>query len=478
MTLFGTFSVFPSLLACRIRSGRWRMGGLGMLGVLSLAGCVGVPAPREPEARAALADVTARYRPGDARPDLPELGEDSDIAVFLEFAMLNHPEVEAAYYDWVASVETITLARSLPDPRLTFQADITTIVGAAMAGLMMDLPGPGKLRAVGEAATAGSEGRYFAFESEILRVAFAVKSAYYRLHFLEDSIRVSRETLTLLNDLEQLARQQHATGRATLQDVLRAQIEQERLANQIENQEDSRNALLADFKAALGLGPDAADPPVPDRFVASPPSADPAEIQQTALRRNPTLGRLAADVQRAQATLDLARRAGVPDFSIGVMADVRPSPWMWSPSAAMTLPIWRDKIAASMAAAQADKQAAEARLDSEQIRLVADLAMMLYQYRESLRNADILENRLISRGRQSLQATRAGYATGRSSFLDVIDAYRQLLEFDLALIDARTQRELALASLSLMIAGAPPEGSPTLSFEKTPYLAGEKELTP
>ena len=96
------------------------------------------------------------------------------------------------------------MARSLPDPRLTFESDIADVVISVMPGLMLDLPGPGKLRAAGEAAAAESRSRYFAFEAEILRVAFAVKSAYYRLHFLEDNLRVEREMLRLLGDLEQL----------------------------------------------------------------------------------------------------------------------------------------------------------------------------------------------------------------------------------------------------------------------------------
>ena len=48
-------------------------------------------------------------------------------------------------------------------------------------------------------------------------------------------------------------------GKATLQDVLRAQIEQERLNNEIVNLEDSRGPLLAQFKAALGIEPNEPD---------------------------------------------------------------------------------------------------------------------------------------------------------------------------------------------------------------------------
>jgi len=128
----------------------------------------------------------------------------------------------------------------------------------------------------------------------------------------------------------------------------------------------------------------------------------------------------------------------------------------------MTLPIWRDKIAAEIAGAQAQKRAAQARLTAEQVQIAAELASMLFMYRESVRNDALLRDKLVPKAKQSLDAARAGYVNGRTGFLDVIDAQRTLLEFELSGIEARTQRELALASLSLTIAGVPPSGAPTL----------------
>lgn len=442
-----------------------------------LVGCAGTQLRTEKASREDLLNVAVRYRPGDAKPELPVLTEKSGIEDYMRFAMLNNPRVEAAYYEWAASIEQITAARSLPDPRLTFKADIASMVTSAMAGLMVDLPGPGKLRAAGNVAVEESRGRYFSFEKEVLRAAFSIKSAYYRLQFLEENIRVQRETLKLLGDIEQLARQQNAAGRATLQDVLRAQIEQEQVRTQIENLEDSRGTLLAELKAALGLGTEEAAPPVPVKFSQSGEAPDSNRILEIALQYNPGIRAMAADVQRAQALLDLARKAGVPDFSVGIEADVKASPTMWTPSAGVTLPIWRDKIAAQIAEAQAGKRAAEARLNNEQLQLSVELAVMLVMYRENTRNMELLEKRLIPKGQQALEVARIGYANGKSKFLDVIEGHRQLLGFDLELIKSRTQKELAMASLSLLIAGVPPQGSPTLAPTDRSNPSDSKEVS-
>jgi outer membrane protein TolC len=420
------------------------------------AGCAGVRTPVETAARKDLAKVAARYRPGDAKPELPRLTGASGLKDYLLFALLNNPRIEAAYYDWFAGVEAITVARSLPDPRLTFSLDIAESVSAFMAGLMVDLPGPGKLRIAADLSGAESRVLYFAFEMEMLKTAYAVKNAYYRLQFLEDTLGVQEKTLALLKDLERLARQQNAAGRATLQDALGAQIQEEQLKTRIANLEDSRKALMADLKAALGLGASQADPPAPAAFDSSVTPMDSEDMLDLALERNPVLGQMAAAVKQARSRMELAEAASVPDFSAGVEVDVKNTPLMWTPSIGLTLPVWRDKIAAGIAGARAGEKAAEARLSAEQVQLASEVAFLLYRIRESDRDLSLLENRFLPLARQALEASRAGYANGKSGFMDVLDSARQVLGFDLSIIEARTRRELALASLSLAVADTTP----------------------
>lgn len=460
---------------------KWLLSRVRRVAAITLAapfltGCAGTPTATERQARSDVETVRSVYRPGDAKPTLPTLSPESPLADYLRYAMLNSPRVEAEYYAWVASVERITPARSLPDPRLTFEADITNMLDAVMPGLMIDLPGPGKLRAAGDAAAAEARVGYFGFEREVLRTAYAAKSAYIRLHFLSDTIRVQREALVLLADVESVAQQQVGAGRGTIQDVLRAQIDREQLLNQIANLEDSRNVLEAEFRGVLGHAPSDVSIPIPARFEEGTPPLPAESILTLAAERNPTLREMEADVRRGEAMLDLARTSGVPDFSVGIEADVKANPVLWRPSASMTLPIWRDRIAAEIAAAQADKRSAEARLTAEQVSLAAELASLLYLYRESGRNATLFGVTLLPRARQSLDAARSGYATGRSVFLDVIDAERRLLEFELSNVEARTQQELAIASISLLIAGAAPEGAPILPTQ--PEDTAPKEARP
>ncbi len=433
-----------------------------IVAVTLLSGCVGMRTEGEKRARQDQEAVGRVYRPGSERPALPKLDTNAPLHDFLLFAMLNQPQVEAAYYDWAASVRRITVERSLPDPRLTFSSDISDMVMSLMPGLMMDFPGPGKLKAAAGVATAESEVRYFVFEWSVLQTAFALKKAYYELHFLGAKVGVNQETLRLTGEIEKLARAQNEVGKVTLQDVLRAQIEHERLTTEIENLEDSRNPLLAQFKAALGLKTEDAASPAPQKFETTPLNLTSDKLFATALARNPRLKAMEAEVRRADASIRLAYKARVPDFSLGIEADVKAYPVVVTPQIGVTLPIWRDKIAAQIASAQAGKRAAEARLSAEQIALAVEFAEKTFMFRESSRTLELLTQRLLPKARQSLEVAQSGYVSGRVDFLNLLDAERTLLAFQLSEVEARVQRELALAELSLLILGTPPVGAPVL----------------
>jgi outer membrane protein TolC len=437
-------------------SGWWTRASGALICAIGLAGCKGIPAPGELQARHQQADVAAQYRPAGQRPALPPLTQESGLSNFIYYAMLNDPRIEAAYYDWAASIERITTARSLPDPQLTFQMDLQKVVTSVMPGLVMNFPAPGKLRAGGEVASAESQSRYFVFQASILEDAFAVKRAYYQLYYLDERIRVNRQSLNLVSDLERLARAQNEVGKVTLQDVLRAQIEEDRLRTEVTNLEDSRGVLLAQWKAALGMHAEEPAPPVPQRFESTPFAMSPEQLQAVVLSSNAQLRAVQAQVRAAEAAIALAEKARRPDWSAGLMADVQMNPVLYRPVATMSLPIWRDKIAAQIAEAQDNKKAVEARLSADEIALAVAVAERLYTYREISRNLALLREQLLPKQRQSLEVARSGYVAGQIDFFNLTDAEQTWLRFGLNEVEAQTQLELTLAELSLLAEGMNP----------------------
>jgi len=102
--------------------------------------------------------------------------------------MLKHPSVFAAYSEWRASVESIAAARSLPDPQITFQADIAGTLMSLMPGVMFDLMAPEKRATMAREATAGSEVAYREYVAAVVRTAAGVRNAWIELAFVEEAI--------------------------------------------------------------------------------------------------------------------------------------------------------------------------------------------------------------------------------------------------------------------------------------------------
>lgn len=437
----------------------WGTLGLGLL-LLTVAGCRGLRPEGEIRARQDRDQVAEIYRPEGHAPELPKLRADSGLSNYLAFALLNQPSVASAYYEWAASVEQITPARSLPDPQLGFEADITDAVKMLMFGLSQQFPGPGKLKARGEVATAASEARYFAFENAVQEAAFALKRAFYELFFLDEQIAITRENLRLLDELEQIARARNEAGQVTLQDVLRARLVRDQVATDLANLMDSRRPRMAAFKAALGLTHADPEPPVPRRIESTTLEVDEDGLLEVAFANNPNLARLSAEIRASQAGISLAYRQNIPDFNVGAMVDVKSTPALIRPLVGVSLPIWRDKVAAGIAQAEAERLAGVSRLSAAEINLTVVLAEKTFAWRELSRNLILLQNQLLPQAALSVEVARAGYLSGTITFFNLIDAQRQRLAYELAEVEARARREIVLAELGLLIAGVAPEGSP------------------
>lgn len=433
----------------------------GLAAVLLTTGCRGLATSGEKSARKDLAEVSRQWQ-----TNLATLTTNATLHEAVYLAVQNHPQVIAAFADWSASVESITVARSLPDPKLTFQAYIQDNLTSLMPGLSADIPGYGKRDARAAAATSDSRAKYFQFAAAVQQTAFGLQKSYYPLHFLDAKLNVNRQTLTLLSKLEALARAKNEVGQGTLQDVLKAQMEQKQLQTETTNLEDSRQVMLAQFKAALGLRPEQADPPVPAEPNFTDNRLDDEQLLANALKQNPRLQELAAEIRSAEANIQVARKEKMPDFSAGFQAEVYEPPFYW-PQASISLPIWRDKLAAERAAAEAGLRAAKARLTAGQISLAVEFAEQSYLVREADRQLVLLRESLLPRAKQSLEIARVAYQSSRVDFPNVIDAQRSQLNFQLDEIAAQTQREIARAELILMVAGVRPGNVPLLKPTNT-----------
>jgi len=410
------------------------------------SGCSG-PAPI---GRESLSAVEAKYRPSDKKPTLPVLKLESPLSDFITYAVLNNPEAEAAFYDWKKTVEEIMIAQSLPDPKLTLSAEIMSSVEKFLVGFMQDIPGSGKRGLEAEAFSLEAQRKRYLFEHQLLETIFNVKQIYYENWLLQEKIRLVKEIVSLIEMQEKSIRANFETGSGMTEEFVMVQSEQSRLSNELVNLEDSLKPLMARWRKALGVAPNESQPPMPNDALIEhilPPETD---LLDRLLKNNLNLKALSAEVKQAQALVELAYKNKNPDYAVGLATDAKKDKLNWMPEVSMTLPIWRQKIAAQIASAQAGQKHAQAMLSAEEINLAVILAEKSFMWRELQREIQLIRGKLMPLAEVKLNSIDASYKTGRTGFTGWFNARRELLELEIQLAVVNAQREIVFADISLI----------------------------
>ena len=443
---------------------RFIVSALAVAGLV--AGCAITPSSTEADARARLQRIGAAYQPGAARPTPPGLRADSPPGDFIRFAVLNHPAVAATYHDWRAAVEAIAPARALPDPTLTFEADIAATIMTFMPGVMFDFMTPAKRTAMAREAAASSDVAHRAFIVAVFRTAAEARKAWAEFAYVAEVDRLYRSTIHAVDEALALANADYPTARGMSVSFER-QIRLQNLAAQHHAHHaavaDRRAAARARFKSALGLAPADADPPWPQPGLTVTPLPSEDELWRRAATANPELAKMRAMVDMALAGVEVARNSGNPEPTLGVMADLRASPVMVRPTASLSLPIWRGKLTATIAAAEARRDAAAARVSAEQLNLAAEFAQMLFMVREADRMLAYLDGVALPNLERGLAFAEAGAQSGALGPAMISETRLMAIDLRHERVDLLRQRELAAIDLALLTADIAPTDSPLLA---------------
>lgn len=381
----------------------------------------------------------------------------------IQDALARNPEVVAARQQWEASSQRIAQARSLDDPTLSVQwwnfPETFNLgqSGNTIIGLSQKFPFPGKLALKEEVATRSADITEQAVWAKERDLIARVKRAYYDLFLAHKTIQIHHEQIDLLQQLLDSATAKFRTGKGSQVDVLKAQVELSRIYQQLPVLQQRHDTAQGRINTLLSrdpgfpLGPPTE--PREDRF-----DEDLDELYEIAVNGRPELKAAGLAIHRNEQSHKLAQRQYYPDFNVAFQRfqNYRANDGFGAVFA-MNIPFafWTkakydaavQETAAAVAAAQADRHALED-LTRFQLR---DL---LAQVQASWEVAMLYRTTVLPQADESVRSARAGYRTGRSSFLDLIEADRALREFQLAYWHSLVERESRLAELEQVIGRA------------------------
>lgn len=376
-------------------------------------------------------------------------GDEASLATLegaLAWAAAHHPGLRAARAERDAAEARIAQVVALPDPTLSILArSMKREVGVGVAQ-MFPLAGKRGLKAAAAQEAAQAAARLF--EAKALEVAAEVVHAFTELAFLARARSLTEDNLALLEQLEEVALARYRTAEAPYADVVRAQVELGRVEDDLRSLAEAADAAAARLNAALGRSADAPLPPlagVPELRLQL--STD--DVENSVRRASPELAALGHELAAAQQRFDLARRNRVPDLMLGVevMHQQEMKRTGVGVMAGINLPIWRDRLRAEVIEAAAKVEAATARQAEKEQRLLAQVHLALYRFRDADRRGELYAGRLIPQTRQALAAITTAYRAGEATFADVVETSRMVLEFELVYERARVEKLQQLAEL-------------------------------
>jgi outer membrane protein TolC len=236
-----------------------------------------------------------------------------------------NPRIAAASALATAARARVPGTRRPPDPQLQLGFMNYTLPGLApmptlgmsQLQLMQMLPLGGKLRRAGLAADAQAS----ATDERARDVAWETRSAaamaFYDLYAVDGQLDVARETLRLLQDIERTAQSMYRVGEGRQADVLRAEVEIARMAEDTLRMGAMRATMVAKLNALLDRGTEVAIgratlPHFPDTLPSRAALDSLASTERSMIRAG------ADEVRAAEASQRLARTEIWPDLQVGV----------------------------------------------------------------------------------------------------------------------------------------------------------------
>jgi outer membrane protein TolC len=283
-----------------------------------------------------------------------------------------------------------------------------------------------------------------------LDVGLEAVNAYLMLQERRRTTTLVNEQIAFARDVVNAANARYASGTAPQSDVLRAEVEVARL-------EALGRALVSEVRGAeamlnTSLALDA-DTPVPPLTTFALPQTVPSwSVIKSALTSRPELAAGRAEITRAEADVQVMRDMYKP------MATVRTGPSYtmaegrgWMAMVGLSLPIWRGKLKAGVAEAQAMRSMAEADLRAMTRMIEGEAAVAVSRLQSARDRQTALNTDVLPRARMAIEPAVASYAAGQLPLVSVIEAVQALWLVQSDLINADTQLGLAWARLGRAI---------------------------
>ena len=394
--------------------------------------------------------VSPGFAAAQATESLPSPLSLGDV---IRIASERRDEIQAARERIRAGEARPTIVSALEDPMISPSLDhLPFMLGGADVSITIEQQIPlSGIRRNRRASGLADVDRLRARGNRVaLDVGVNAANAYLMLQERRRTTALVDEQIAFARDVVNAANARYASGTAPQSDVLRAEVEVARLQALQRSLTGEVRAAEAMLNTSLALDADLSVPPLAPFSLTQPvPSWS---VLKPALTSRPELAAGRAEILRGEADVQVMRDMFRP------MATIRTGPAYtmaegrgWMAMVGISLPIWRDKLRAGVAEAQAMRAMSEADLRAMTRMIEGDAAVAINQLQATRDRQAALTTDVLPRARMAIEPAVAGYTSGQLPLVSVIEAVQALWLVQADLIAADTELGLAWARLGRAI---------------------------
>lgn len=187
---------------------------------------------------------------------------------------------------------------------------------------------------------------------------------------------------------------------------------------------------------------------------------DPAALVDST-KNHPAVRRAAAEITLEDWRLREARASRIPDLTLsaGVRHLSETDGTGFIGAISVPLPFW-NRLSGAITAAGLERSAAQERLRLAGLRIDQELRAAVQRYDSAVDAWRGIQNEVLPASREALALVQNAYQSGRLTYVEILDTQRNLLEVELAAIEAATDLWRAGITLSLLLT----DPSPTSNY--------------
>ncbi len=386
------------------------------------------------------------------------------LETLLTTALRNNRSIKKTYIEATASLEKYNQVSNLDEilnQYAVFTKNLQIQTGKPLhkKSPVMNFPFPGMLALKGNIVDKEIQLAQLELENVVQEVITRIREIYHKTLYLIEAVDITHETLGLLKRLRDVINIIYTTGKSTLNDVLKIQMEIDRIENDLIDLEEKRKTLQVQMNKLLDISLAFA----PEKLQKVGPillGYKGEELFKRGIEKRNAIKRTVKNLERMELIIKMAEKKFYPDFTPGfsffqnrlirqVGTDAPENPFSTRPK--IRGGNWFGSNDAYIRETKIKYKALLEKLKELKNKTVAEITHAIYRYETADRNRKLYKLKLVPKSKITIATTEALYKTGKVDFLELIDSETRFLNYSLALKKAIRDMNMEAAKIEKLV---------------------------